>query len=377
METARERVLKAINHVEPETTPVNLSNIYGLDRWLTHFGAKDGLDLRYRLNLDVEYARPVYTGPYSRQGLDIWGTPLGNVYGADGAGYSEARGGYPLADAQALADLDRFAWPDPDDFDYDVAARVLKSIPADKARRLDLKYGIAEEGKSNEQCQGGGSWLPLICALFNLFGFEKTLMNLSLEPLLMEAAIKRIEDFTLEFTRRSLDTTRGLADMVFYGDDFSTQTGILISPEQWRRFLKPTYEKVFSLAKSHGVKVWFHSCGQFIPVLGDLVDIGMDVWETVQVHLKGNDPRMLKRDYGKHITFFGAISTQTTLPHGTPEDVRAEVRERIRVLGKGGGYICGADHGIMPDVPIENVEAMLDEARRFRLQDNRSRTGPS
>ena len=367
LETGRDRVLQAIDHIQPAITPVNLSNIYGLDRWLARFGAKDGLDLRCKLNLDIEYARPVYTGAYARQGLDIWGTPLGQRVRRRRSRIQ--RGSrrvtrWPMRKRWRISIA--LTWPDPDDFDYEVAARVLKSIPADKARRLDLKYGIAEEGKPNEQCQGGGSWLPLICALFNLFGFEKTLMNLSLEPLLMEAAIKRIEEFTLEFTRRSLEATKGLADMVFYGDDFSTQTGILISPEQWRRFLKPTYAKVFSLARSYGVKVWFHSCGQFIPVLGDLVDIGMDVWETVQVHLKGNDPAMLKRDYGKHITFFGAISTQTTLPHGTPDEVRAEVRERIRVLGERGGYICGADHGIMPDVPIENVEAMLDEARRFK-----------
>lgn len=366
METGRDRVLKAINHVQPESTPVNISNVYGTQRWLDHFGARDSQNLRYKLDLDIEYARPVYTGVYGRKGLDIWGTPLGDVFGADGAGYSEARGGYPLADARTVADIERFDWPNPDDFDYQVAARVLQTIPGSKARRVDLKYGIAQEGKPNDQCQGGGSWLPLICTLFNLFGFEKTLMNLSLEPLLMEAAVNKIAEFTLEFTRRSLEVTKGHADMLFYGDDFSTQRGILISPEQWRRFLKPTYAKVFALGRSYGVKNWFHSCGQFIPVLGDLVDMGMDVWETVQVHLKGNDPKMLKRDYGKHLTFFGAISTQTTLPHGTPDDVRAEVRDRIRVLGEGGGYICGADHGIMPDVPIQNVKAMLDEARRFK-----------
>jgi uroporphyrinogen decarboxylase len=366
METGRERVLKAISHIEPGTTPVNISNIYGLDRWLKHFGARDGLDLRDRLDLDIEYARPVYTGKYSGQGLDIWGTPLGDVFGAEGAGYSGARGGYPLADARTVEDIERFEWPDPDDFDYDVSARVLRSVSPTKARRIDLKYGISAEGRTNEQCQSGGSWLPLICALFNLFGFERTLMNLALEPLLMEAAIRRIEEFTLEFTRRSLEATRGLADVLFYGDDFSSQKGLLISPEQWRRFLKPTYEKVFALGRSHGVKNWFHSCGQFTPVLGDLVDIGMDVWETVQVHLQGNDPRRLKREFGKHLAFFGAVSTQTTLPNGTPDEVRAEVRERVRVLGEGGGYICGADHGIMPDVPIENVVAMLDEARRFK-----------
>ncbi len=139
----------------------------------------------------------------------------------------------------------------------------------------------------------------------------------------------------------------------------------MISPEHWRRFLKPTYRKVFELLKSYGLKVWFHSCGQFRPVMSDLIDIGMDVWETVQTHLPGNEPEILKREYGEHITFYGGISTQRTLPFGTVDDVRREVRERIRVLGRGGGYIVGPDHGIMPDVPVENVLAMFDEARKF------------
>jgi len=130
-------------------------------------------------------------------------------------------------------------------------------------------------------------------------------------------------------------------------------------------YLKPTYRKYFELAKKYDLKVWFHSCGQFRPVMGDLIDIGMDVWETAQVHLKGNEPEVLKREYGDHITFFGAISTQTVLPFGTTEDVRKQVRERIQVLGKNGGYICGPDHGIMPDVPLENVLAMYDEAKKY------------
>jgi len=367
MESAKERVLKAINHIEPETVPVNLSNIYGGQEWLDYFGVKDGLDLRYKLGLDVEYARPVYIGEQARRGLDIWGTPLDDVYGADGTGYSDSRGGFPLAQAKTVTDVENYNWPNPDDFDYDVVATVLKAIPNDKAKRLDLKYGIIQQGKTARQCQGGGAWLPLICALFNLFGMEGTMMNMALSPKLIDAALARLEEFTLEFARRSLEVSRGLADIVFYGDDFASQKGLMISPAHWRRFLKPTFKKVFALAKSYDVKVWFHSCGQFTPVLGDLVDIGMDVWETVQVHLEGNDPKMLKREYGDKLAFFGAICTQHVLPNGTPDEVRAQVRERISVLGRGGGYICGGDHGIMPDVPIENIVAMIDEARKFRF----------
>ena len=367
METGRDRVLETINHVQPVQTPVNLGGIYGIQRWLNHFGVRTERELREKLGLDIEYVRPVYTGPNAEKMLGIFGTPVEGIFGADGLGYSSARGTYPLAGAKTIAEIESFPWPDPNDFDYEVMAVMLRKIPDEKAKRIDLKYGIAQEGKTHEESAAGGPWIPLLCALFDLFGFENALAKLSLEPKLIEAAVQKLEEFTVEFARRSLEATKVLADILYYGDDFATQQGLMISPAQWRRFLKPTYRKVFEVAKSHGVKVWFHSCGTFRPVLPDLIECGMDVWETVQVHLKGNEPEVLKREYGRDLAFYGAISTQQTLPHGTPEDVRAEVRERIRVLGKGGGYICGGDHGILPDVPIDNVVAMLDEARRFRF----------
>jgi uroporphyrinogen decarboxylase len=364
MENGRERILKAIEHTQPQITPVNLGGIYGLDRWLKRFGVCTQVELRDKLGLDIEYARPVYVGQKAGSNSGIFGTPVEGVFGSDGSGYSAARGGFPLADAKATSDVETFTWPDPNDFDYDVLRTLLKKIPDYKAKRIDIKYGIAQEGKSNEESAESGPWIPLICTLFDLFGFEETLVMMSLQPRVIEAAVSKIEEFTLEFTRRSLDTTKGMADIVFYGDDFSTQKGLMISPEKWRRFLKPTYSKIFDLIHSYGLKVWFHSCGTFRPVLPDLIECGMDVWETVQAHLKGNEPEILKQEFGNDITFYGAINTQATLPRGTTDAVRAEVRERIDVLGKDGGYICGSDHGIMPDVPIENVLAMIDEARR-------------
>jgi uroporphyrinogen decarboxylase len=362
-ETPRERVLRAIGHETPDVTPVNLGGIYGIDRWLARFGARDEVGLRDLLGVDLQYARPVYTGELADGETGIFGTPVEGVFGSDGSGYASARGGFPLAGATSVAEVERFAWPDPSRFDYATAARVLAGVSGGQALRLDMKYGIARSGETLEESARSGPWIPLLCTLFDLFGYETALTNLHAEPLVMEAAVRHVEEFTLEFARRSLEATAGLADIFWYGDDFATQQGLLVSPEHWRRYLKPTYRRVFALARSYGVKVWFHSCGTFRPVLADLVDCGMDVWETVQTHLGGNEPESLKRDFGRVLTFYGGVSTQTTLPFGSPEAVRSEVRDRVRVLGANGGYICGPDHGIMPDVPIENVLAMIDEAR--------------
>ncbi len=362
METARDRVLKAINHVQPEVTPVHIMGMEGMERWLEHFGVRDDFELREVLGLDLQASRAIYTGPNARRGLSIWGEEE-DIGGVVGAGYSGDRGGYPLADATSVADVERFAWPNTDDMDFDVVAELLPTIEH-KARWVKAQYTHEREGLSRvDTSRIAGRWLPTLCSLFNLFGLEETLIKLHTEPRLIETAVAHIESFVLEFTRRLLEASHGLADIYWYADDFSTQTGMLISADHWRRFVKPTYKKIFDLSHSHGAKVWFHSCGTFRPVLPDLIDIGMDVWETVQVHLPGNEPEILKREYGRDITFFGAINSQHTLPFGSPEDVRAEVRERVRVLGKGGGYICGSDHTILPDVPIENVLAMLDEAK--------------
>jgi uroporphyrinogen decarboxylase len=366
METSKERILKAIHHIQPEAVPINIEGIYAdLQPWYDYFKVDNKLDLRDKLGVDLQCARPVYIGSGIEPGFTIFHTPA-DVYGAAGVGFGKGRH-YPLQDARTLHDIENFAWPDPDDFDYAVAARVLRSIPDDKAKRVEGKYALLTQGMTLEEAtqKSGGNWLPVICTLFDLFGFEETLLKLWQAPVIIEATVRKVEEFALGFYKQLFEATQGLAQFVYMGDDFATQRGLLISPEHWRKYLKPTYKKYFALAKKYDLKIWFHSCGQFRPVMGDLIDIGLDVWETVQAHLPGNEPEDLKREYGDHITFFGGISTQTTLPFGSTDDVRLEVRERIAVLGKNGGYICGPDHGIMPDVPLENVLAMYDEARRF------------
>ena len=367
METSRERVLKAINHIQPETVPLHVMGFDRLEDWLDRFGASDYLDLRDKLGLDIQGALPVYTG--ASQGMSIWGTAL-NVGGSAGVGYSGARLDYPLADATSVADIERFDWPDPDSFDYDVVTDVLRAIPHHRARWVKAQYVSPKSGRTHaELARGSDDWIPLLCTVFNLLGMEETLIKLRTEPKIVEAAIAHVEHFILEFSTRLLDAAKGLIDIYWFGDDFATQRGLLISPADWRRYLKPSYQRIFDLARSYGVKVWFHSCATFRPVLPDLVDIGMDVWETVQVHLPGNEPEILKREYGQDIAFYGAINSQQTLPFGTEEAVRAEVRDRIATLGRGGGYICGSDHSILPDVPFQNVLAVLDEARQFRFED--------
>ena len=140
METSRDRVLKAINHQQPDVTPINLEGFYDLQKWYRHFGTTDRILFREKLDLDIQGARAVYVGPRCAEGLSIWGTPLEDVYGAEGVGYGFGRE-YPLAVAQSTRDVEHTHWPDAKDFDYAILAEVLGSLPGDRALRIEGKYG--------------------------------------------------------------------------------------------------------------------------------------------------------------------------------------------------------------------------------------------
>ena len=242
-ETPRERVLRAIRHEEPEVTPVNLGGIYGLDRWLTRFGVRDEMGLRELLGVDILSARPVHVGELAEQDSGIFGTPVDGVFGSEGSGYSAERGGFPLAGASTVADVERFPWPDPSQFDYATAARVLRGVSGSQALRIDMKYGIASPDRTLEESSQGGPWIPLICTLFDLFGFETALMNLSAEPALMEAAIRHIEEFLSAngsdcgIAKVNMGTT-GADIGAAFGGEKETGGGRASGSESWKSYMR-------------------------------------------------------------------------------------------------------------------------------------------
>ncbi len=164
---------------------------------------------------------------------------------------------------------------------------------------------------------------------------------------------------------RALQGADGACDTFWWGDDFADARGVMIGPDNWRRLFAPSYRRLLDLVHSYGLKFRLHCCGTFVDVMPDLVDMGLDLWETCQFHLPANDPKLLKNEFGQHITFCGGVNCQQTLPFGTPEEVRREVRELIDIVGRGGGYMCGPSHDISPDVPKENLFAMLDEIKNY------------
>jgi uroporphyrinogen decarboxylase len=150
-------------------------------------------------------------------------------------------------------------------------------------------------------------------------------------------------------------------DGVLLGSDWGSQRSLLMSPAIWRDLIAPGEKREYDLVHSAGKHVWIHSCGCIDTIMPDLVEIGMDVLNPVQP--EAMDIARLKALYGDRITFWGGISTQRTLPYGTPDEVRADVRRTVELMGRGGGYITAPSQCLQDDVPLANIVALIDEAR--------------
>jgi len=154
-------------------------------------------------------------------------------------------------------------------------------------------------------------------------------------------------------------------DIICLGDDVGTQQGMLMSLPMWRRWLKPPLARVIAAAKRvrPSVLINYHSDGNMEAVIPELIDIGVDILNPVQPECL--DPVKLKQRYGQHLAFWGTIGIQHTLPFGTPQEVRAEVRTRIETVGVGGGLLIGPTHIVEPEVPLENIVAMVEAVNEY------------
>ena len=338
--TPKQRQLATIRR-EP-TDRISLDAIYieNVPQVAQLLGCAEG-EVHDRLGIDGRIVAAWYAGEAP---VGASGQPLSEWWTETTVDYGTAHG-YPLAGVSSVGDVERFPFPDPARYDYATAAA--------SAKVLSEQYAVR-----------GPTWLPIFCRVCEMMGMEEAMVKMGTEPAVFEAAIEAVFAVVYDYCERLLDACGDDMDIFCIGDDFATQRGMMISPDSWRRYLKPRLGKLFDLAKSRGKIVWLHSCGDITAVLPDFIDIGVDVWETVQLHTLPMSAERLKRDFGKQITFFGGVNTQY-LPFATREEVRDEVMRCIDVLGKGGGYICGPDHHIKPDVSAENTVALFQTAIEY------------
>jgi len=349
--TPRERAMAALRHQVPDVIPAHVRNVVDWEPYAVHFGVTDWAELMDCLGETIVSFIPAYTGTdppllpgeHSHGLPAIWGVP------DDVAGTYSDSVPRPLANATTIADVDAYAWPLASESAWDFAEMRERLLSDHTHARLSP------------------TWMPVFSRLCELFGMEQAMVNLYTNRPVIEAALAHLDDFYTEFYRHMLDTCGDQLELFGIGDDFAGNERLLIRPDLWRALFKPLYAKWLGMAKASGLMTFMHSCGQVTEVLPDLIDSGLDVWQTVQTHLPGQGAAHIKAEFGRHLAFVGAIDTTNVLGSAGPDSVRAHVHEQILALGEGGGYVCGPDHTIMENVPPENVAAMYEAIAEFSM----------
>jgi uroporphyrinogen decarboxylase len=344
----RERVGLALQHKQTDRVPIALV-CSGINQ--PALGQFEAL-LRERRSVSVaEYLEPLidikpvgaeYIGPPLPPGEDMWGVHRSSF--SFGAGAYDEIVRYPLNAARDISQIMKHRWPSTAWFDYSVLPERIKALQS-----------------AGEYC--------LMAANGNIFetswymrGFEQMLMDLALEPELAHAIFAPVTDFYAAHFTKMLTAAKGGIDLVFTADDIGGQNGLLMSLDMWGRHLKPYHARLNKVIHEFGARVIYHSDGGVMAAVPGLIEMGIDILQALQFDCKGMDPVALKEKYGARLCFEGGVSVQKTLPFGTPEDVRKEVCERVRVLGRDGGYILGPSHAIQAGTPAENILALFDTA---------------
>lgn len=369
--SSRDRVLASLNHEEPDRVPLFIGTSGattvlgpGYERLAKHLGIRTGpvrwlsRALQYTL-MDEEVlerlgsdGRCVVPGPAaSPLRRDVSADCLVDDWGCTwernpGTGYFEVREP-PLRNA-TIGDLARYPWPD-----------------LGPTSRFE---GLAERCRAVQR-SGFACVLLAGATLFEqaylMRGLAECLTDLAVDPDFFLALVGELKRRMIPYLRELFRRVGDCVDVVVTGDDLGTQESTFMSPALYRRLVKPHQAELLGAIRGGTkAKIFYHSCGNVYALIGDLIDIGVDLLNPVQVSAPDlADTRRLKREFGSRLAFCGAIDTQHVLPHGSPGDVRAEVRRRIRDLAPGGGYVAAAVHCIQPDVPPENIVAMCEEVR--------------
>jgi len=316
------------------------------------FGMAHELELQHRLGIDQSIVI-CPTNPRTTVG-NWWGLPLlerlddGRLRGAWGILFREFHYSYgsyieidscPLQKTDSMTELAEVPVPSLDLWDFDALKAVLPSY-------RDMYVWLNMNG----------------CFDFARFmrGTEPFLMDMASAPEKAEVLLDKVNNLAIAFFRKSMEAAGDMFDGVYLGDDFGTQQGMLMSPEMWRALVRPRYEKLLAVIKGSGKSYAHHTCGGVRPIIPDLIEMGVDVLNPIQPLAAGMDPAELGEEFAERIAFYGGIDEQRTLPNGSPLDVQAEVRHRLRTLGRCGGYIVAPSHAFQPDTPLPNVLAVYE-----------------
>ncbi len=348
--TSKERVLRNYTFQSVDRFTIDFcaeSKVYAALR--EYFDVPDDLALMERLHVDFRYPKPEWIGfpLVDEQGrpTDYFGIPRA---GAGDFGYAVA---HPLAGVSTVAEVEAYPkWPSADMWDY-------RRYAEDCARFEE--YAVL-----------GGAWGWFFEAACELVGMEQFFLLIHDKPEVAHAILGKITAWMERTSEIMFETAGRHIDICFTGDDYGFQCGPMMSPRMFREFVRPYLQRMYNVGRRHGKLVMHHSCGSVAKWIPSFLEMGLNILEPIQVRAAQMNPRELAPLYGGKLCFHGSIDTQGTLPFGTPEDVRNEVRERVETFRPYGGFTIAPSQHLMTDIPLENIAAMYDAAYEYAWLNN-------
>lgn len=330
--THKERVRRALAHEPVDRIPTQINYTRVAAELMAEYLGVAPAELPARLDnhllrVDISYERKLSED--ERIAFDWWGV-----------GFDTQEEGYfaafnPLAGTK---DLDKHCWPDP--HGPGLLDGAVEAIECDEGRHFvvpNLGFALFER-----------AWA--------LRGFEPFLLDMALDPGFAEDLLERLTEIQLVLVRRFVELG---VDGGYFGDDYGAQQHMLFSPRMWRKLIKPRLARLFAPFREAGLPVIMHSDGQIADILPDLAEIGVTVYNPVQPEVI--DHAWLRSTFGDQLAYYGGVSTQTVLPNGSPEEVKQAILDCAAVLAPSGtGLLMAPSHRLMADIPMENVEAMLE-----------------
>lgn len=300
----------------------------------SYFGTTTEEELHRKLNDDFRWITPqyldsTYRHPEGKGIFDVW--KRRKSHGEPG----------PLADCENLSDIEKYDWPNPDLLDFTECIKILKN--------------------AGDLYRASGFWMPFFHDIMDLLGMENYMVKMRTNPDIVHAVTDNVCGFYYEANKRFFDKAGTLVDGFFFGNDFGTQTDLLLAPDQFEEFVLPWFRKFTEQAHRHGYQVILHSCGSVYRVIDRLIEAGVDCLHPLQAKAQNMDAQTLARDFKGRIAFMGGIDTQDLLVHASPEEVKTEVRRVKKLLGP--NLIVSPSHeALLPNVPPQNVQAMAEAA---------------
>jgi uroporphyrinogen decarboxylase len=251
----------------------------------------------------------------------------------------------PLKGVSSEKEILTYPWPEGKDFDFTL---------------------LAEEAEDfSQRAVIGGLWSGILGDAYRMIGFQDFLLKIALEPALIRTLVEKLTDVYLELNDAYFAALKGKMDIWFFGNDFGSQNGLLVSRDMWLDFFFEPLKRMCALARSYGLKVMMHSCGGISPLISDLAEAGVDVLDPVQISARDMDPDRLVRDFGGKIAFHGGIDTQQVLPFGSTEEVLEHCEYVVGAFRSGAGYIASGSQILGHDIPIDTILSVYAWLKRM------------